>query len=622
MVVVGIASPVVVGVSSQLGPSAPGSVQALAFVSLMLAMAFVLFVPGYAAALVLIRREPLLSRRPALLFGVVLLVSSLLWWLVFWSWVLAPVVGASLAVIGYGWGVWSSARIGSQWCRRSVPLLALCVLPLASVLLPAGIVYSRGAMPVPIESMQRLLIPTADNAFPLEWSTRVAEDMDLGAPALGGWSLSERPPVQAAFSMPFELVRADRQLVSQVTGSLLAGVALVGIVLLFSMVGLRGRRLAVAALLVALTGFMSVFTMYVMSKLFPAAVILVVMAVIIESTGDRRTRGALAGSLAWVVMAGLVAMAVVAHPVGMASLPMVVLLWLFFRSPPPAWSFAIGCVAIASAFGALWVTYRLMMGAEEGPSIIRWHLAGVTDAADTRSVLTAIVDEYGRLGIGGWFTQRWGNVLAALGWERIGNGLSGRSRWPIWAFNLSTINPLWSGGLLLFVLPVVVVRWRSLPRILRVMAIAAVVNLAGWIVLAFGPPSAATITYQSPFAVLVVLAIVLAATAVLILPPWVGRSILGLQAIIWAWMLWVISARDACTTMCQPSTYPEWMVRSGNVLLPVMALSAVGVALLLGAIWLWSQSIGNAGVTWRLSCSGSKSVETLPETSSQLTEWR
>jgi hypothetical protein len=598
-------APAAMATLSSMQPSAPGVTQATQLLAISMAAAVALFVPGVGATLLLTATNRCRAPQPALACGLIVGVSGLAWWAVFWLWLASSEAGvvASAAVFLLGAGACALAPKGAWRAARSS--LAIMAITVAAFLVPAGMVFAGGGSSQPISTVARATLLTADNAYPAEWVRRVADDGDLRALTFGDYSLADRPPVQAAMSLPFEVVGADRELTSQVVGSLLQGLALVGSVLLLRIVGLKGVRLQVSTLLVTLTLFVSLNTLFVWPKLFPAGVVLIAAAVLIEASqrpkpGENdavqpgwapRWHFLAPNELVWVVSVGLVGMSIVTHPIGILSLPLFVVIWIRHRPTVPTRVTVCCCLAAFAAFAAVWAGYLITVDAGTS-ALARWHLAGTSHLTDARPVTTAIVDELRQLGPTGWLQQRWANVNTFVGWDNLAGSLSGTfftgGSIHRWATNLMFFAPLWSGGLLIFILPLLAA-WRRLPRPAVSLLLGSLSTIALWLTVQFGPPLAHAFTQHSPYAALLALALTTATAAVSLLPRWSWWALLVAQAAVWGQLLWYASRNVYCHTAC---SNPMTRIEVTTVLPPVAFLSIIGVAMLVALVWTSELDVG------------------------------
>lgn len=590
MVVVLCTAPVVLSWSSSLDSVSSGVLQGFRYVVTVSAAAVVLFSPGVAAALALVRFVPMAAVRMSLVAGAAVCASGAVWWIVFWVWMASGVVGqmltAAVLVVAGAVIVVLLARV-QQTARALMVVLAI---PIAAVLAPAGLFFAGGDLSQPLASIARVTMFTADNVFPLDWVVRVADDLDLRAPTLGGYSLADRPPLQAAVALPLDTFQASREVTGQAVGSLLQGLAITGAVLLLKTFGLRGGRLVVATLLVTLTFLVSAYTVFVWPKLFASALILIAMAVLFEARSvtpstssppqDRAQPYVNPETVAVVVVSGLVGLSLLAHPVGLLSAPMLLVVWLRTRMPRPSKKTVAVAATLALLLIGPWVIYLATYDA--GSSLVsRQQLAGVIDPDDSRSAPVAMVEEIVDLGVGGWLGQRGANLATFVGWDHSFGVYSSESftggSFSRQAVNAAVQVPLLSGGILALFVPLLLA-WRRLPRPVTSVAFGGGVSCVLWLLVQYGPPEARAVTHHAPLAALLGVAVAVAAATVLLVPRRVTWALVATQAGIWLWLIWYSVMNPHCGPSCE---VPSVRIRVESLSPALMALSMAGILMLI-----------------------------------------
>jgi hypothetical protein len=500
----------------------------------------------------------------------VIVFSGTCHWFLWWVWLLLPTLGQVTAVI-----IWVAVisiltlnpPLRSREEQQIIGLIALSGFLTIAFLSILGL---HGGMAVAPEISSASTYRTADNFFPLQWIERVDSRGDLKAPALN-WPLVERPPGQAAWMRPGHWIAANKQFAYEVLGAVLQSLAASAAALLLWVLGIRGRRFAAALVLFSSASFMFFNVVFVWPKLLPAALLVLAIAVLVESGRD-------CTPAAWIAISGALALSVMGHPGGLLAMPaLLVVMWRLDAWPRGKSSVMSALVAFGVII-APWAAYQIFF--DRGTSVLlKWHLAGFNDAADKRSFPQVLVDQYRALTFSEWITRRWQNFSGMFGIGTLTSG--GLSRIAELRPKLQTVglvNPMWVPGVLLFVSPLALLRSR-ISRDTRTITLSVVIGIGIWIVIQFGPPAAPTSTFNAPFGLFVLLSVSLAAIAAQIL----NRVVLGFLCLIQVGLLLAITipigAQDGCPElqMCLPHSYPIGTASSSRFLIP-LAISA-GLAL-------------------------------------------
>jgi hypothetical protein len=506
--------------------------------------------------------------------------SGTLFWVAWWAWVYRPPLGRAAAV-----ALWlavvlvlgASRTAGGRPSLRPT-LAALSLAPVLAVAFVAALGLHGGVAVAP-EIAQGSTFSTADNFFPKEWMDRVDHEDDLRAPALG-WPLVERPPAQAAWTLPAYTIASNKAFAYEVLSATLQAVAATAAVTLLAVLGLRSWRLVAAASLVWLAIFFMFNVVFVWPKLLPAALLVLVVATLLERD---------VSAPAWVGVGLAVSLSVVAHPGGLLAAPAIGVVAVLVRGWPRDRTALIVVAAAAALVLAPWIAYQTFY--DRGQSLLlKWHLAGFNDPSDPRSFLQVLRDQLRDLGVSGWFRNRWENLKYLFGPEvfapsRPKSWAEARQR----AINAGTVNPLWSGGVLLLTAPVLFLR-RRYSRETAIVNVAAAVGLLIWITVEWGPPASPASTNNGPYGLFLLFAIGLAAACGQVLPGYALAALCAIQAAVLVWVTAPLGAQNACslTQMCLPQSYPAGAVRAEQWLLP---LALVSVAALVAAAVIAKQYV-------------------------------
>lgn len=564
-----VLAPVVFFAATHLRIDSSSVWSGIALVIAAAAGSVLLFAPGIAVVVLVDRAVPIggAAARTTLCLA----AAGTLFWAVWWAWVYRPPLGRATAV-----ALWLAIVLVLGISRPARgPLLrptvaALSLAPLLAVAFVAALSL-HGGLAVAPEVAQGSTYSTADNFFPREWMDRVDREDDLRELALG-WPLVERPPQQAAWTLPAYSIASNEAFAYEVLSATLQAVAATAVVTLLAVLGLRSWRLVAAASLICLAGFLMFNVVFVWPKLLSAALLVLVVATLLERD---------VSAPAWAGIGLALGLSVVAHPSGLLAAPAIGIVAVSARTWPRDRIALLVAVGAGALVVAPWVAYQTFY--DPGDSLLlKWHLAGFNDPNDPRSFPQVLSDQYQALGVSGWLRNRWENVRYLFGpeivdpsWPHDWEHVRGR------VISAGKMTPLWSGGLLLLTAPALVLR-RRYARETGIVTIGAVVGLLIWIVVEWGPPASPASTHNGPYGIFLLFAIGLAAACGQVLP---GRALAVLCAIQAGLLVWVaasLGARNGCfrSQMCVPQTYPAGTVRSEQWLLP---LAVVAVGALLGA---------------------------------------
>jgi hypothetical protein len=373
-----------------------------------------------------------------------------------------------------------------------------------------------------------------DNIIPWLFAERIYKRQPLIPFCCGDWLSSDRPPLQAGiflFYWPLRLFGGEG-LNYQLVASGLQCSWIFGVWSVLSAVGASKRRIIQVLGLLVPSAFFLYNTIYTWPKLMAATFILFAMAIAITVFRERRplTRSeAILGAIC-------VALAIMAHPGSIFSLPIFGLV-LFVRRSLPLRHLAVA-VLILATFSIPWQLYQKYVD-PPGNRLLKMHIAGY-HGIDNRSFAQTLRDSYRAMPWKQIALYKWLNLRYLLGPRPFGG-------FSLKAFHLSRphINPvelerlritqreyIWSalGFLNLGWLAAIYVRKRRTneTRYALYLASAVGINFFVWSLLLFGPGQ--TITAISSYADVVLLATVLA-VFLTELPGWVPLVVMLLEAL-------------------------------------------------------------------------------------------
>jgi hypothetical protein len=498
--------------------------------------------------------------------------SGTMFWLLWWVWVLAPNAGRVVAV-----ALWISTTFVLTANRTGdirkglVPIaLVLSLAPLAAIA-AVGMLSIHGGIATTPDLAAATTYATADNMFPQQWIERVESRGDLRAPALG-WPMVDRPPAQAAWILPAYSIASNKAFGYEVLSATLSGIAATALAVLLYVMGLRGIRLTAALALCVLTVFMFFNIVFTMPKLLTGALFVLALAAVLAE-GRRMTPPI------WAAAGAALALSTVAHSGGLLALPALLVVMGARRSwPRDRWSI-FSFLGTGLAVMSPWLAYQIFYDRPVG-SLLKWHLAGITDPEDSRSLTRGLLDQYRALGVHGILRQRWGNAGIFVGSESLTAGNWSATTAKARMIYLGALAPLWSNGILVIAAPLFV-WWKRMPRNILLVTLAGITSLTTWMVIEFGPPSAVLTSVNGPFANYLILGTGLAAAAAAILPGRVLGAFVLIQVVVTVWVIpHPTSENDRCviSMMCMPRVGQVLPTTNNTLLIPIAiaAIAAVG----------------------------------------------
>lgn len=515
----GIAACVAVALGTRLSLSDPVS-QFLSVTLTLLGVGVLVALPG-VAVLALTR-----TGTPASRFGMLIVGSGAVALVDFWAWIWSPDIGRAFAIamltgsLGIVW--WRNPRVLLDEPELVRPLQAGVVV----ALLFTGLAYSAGGLggdhwlngsltgsTVLAVSYRYWLAP--DNTIPLIFAQHVFYHVPLTRPILGGgWQLSDRPPLQTAFTLTVFPLFGRQGFGYQFLGTVLQSTWVPALWILLRSRGFSERRVLVAVSATALTGAVFVNTVFVWPKMLAATCCLAALAILLEGGSL-----ALAGSLA--------AMAFLSH--GGIAFSLIALLPVAWKCRPHIRRIAATLASIA-AFWLPWFAFQHFID-PPGDRLLKWQLAGAV-APDHNSFLHDLVVQYAA---DPWrdVLNKLHNVQMLVGTPNLwhGAGFIGAARSAQVTSTILAAGPLLLGA----------VAWLYRRRVLKAAAPLVTfifVSLAAWVLLLFGNAPSETVFHQGSYAV-PVLGIALLALAGTYLPRPMALAVLG-GSVVWFVVAWVV----------------------------------------------------------------------------------
>ena len=333
----------------------------------------------------------------------------------------------SLLVTGYltFWIFWASAAAGRIFTIFLTPALVVVVVwlgvPRRSDLKKIGseflppfllwvtsslLIFSFGAMytagPTLTTTAESRFVPGGlpiDNEIPLILANALqSSHRPLPHPLYVVWDSSDRPPLQSGVYLSQEalLPGSDAQAVHyEVVGILLQGLWIFGIWGLLAAIRVRARLAALVLTAILSSGFVLVNTFFTWPKLFAAAY-LALLAAILLTPSFKRLRGS---GVAGVTAGALAGAALLGHE-GSALALLAFIVVMVIQRRKPSRRFVLGAVAVLVLTQGSWMVYQKVVD-PPGDQLARLQIADQVHLPGARgSLLTVTVDQYEKTPVG------------------------------------------------------------------------------------------------------------------------------------------------------------------------------------------------------------------------------
>ena len=341
-----------------------------------------------------------------------LLVTGYLTFWIFWSSaaagrIFAVVLTPALVVVVVWLGVPRRAdlkEIGAEFLRPLLLWVASSVLIFAFV----AMYPSSHTLTTTAESRFVPALPI-DNEVPLITANALqSSHRPLPHPLYGIWDSSDRPPLQAGVYLSQEalLPGSDTQAVHyEVVGILLQGLWIFGIWGLFAAVRARTRLAALALTAILFSGFALVNTFFTWPKLFAAAYLALLAAMLLTPNFKSLRSSALAGATA----GALAGAALLGHEGSLLALLAFVIVMAVQRRWPSR-RFVLGAAALLVITQGSWLVYQKVID-PPGDQLARLQIANqIVLPGERGSLLTVIVSEYEKTPFGSVVSDKVSNL--------------------------------------------------------------------------------------------------------------------------------------------------------------------------------------------------------------------
>ena len=315
-------------------------------------------------------------------FGV---ASMLAFWLTFLLPFFAMIVCAGFWIYG-AWCLYRTYnRFGSERPGDAAILLGMG----AAVILLVAFVPLGGQDPLTVAKTVWSHGLPPDNELPFIFA-RYLMAGDVPSPMVGDWLGSDRPPLQSGFYILTRIPFADPRVAYQISSTAAQMLILPASYALIRAFGGDRRAAILSAIIVGVSPITLIHGAYVWPKLLAAAFL--VSACAIHFSPEYKTiknspiAGALVGALS---VCGMLSHGAAAFTLlGFGLVALVALRWGSLKYT------ATAILVVLTMYGP-WVAYQKIVD-PPADRLMKWHLAGVIEYDDERSVLEAISDQYGQ----------------------------------------------------------------------------------------------------------------------------------------------------------------------------------------------------------------------------------
>jgi hypothetical protein len=342
--------------------------------------------------------------------------------LAFVFYVMSPSVGRIAIVIAYTLTAWGGVVLWIRLNPQTTPALRSWIIPAglaisaAAFSLGLGFLHGGSGKPLVTAATRYNWQLPSDNALPWLFARQLlSTHRPLPHYLVPGWLSSDRPPLQTGVYLLVRTVLpvADSDaLLYQVVGTLLQCLWAPALWCLLRATGVSRRAIACGLSVVMLSGFGIVNSFFTWPKLFPAA-FLVLLAAVVLTDGWETERNRVATGTACGLAMGL---ALLGHEgSALAGLPLVALVLI----NPRRWTrLQVGLLAFGTVvvLVAPWMLYQRYYD-PPGNDLAKEQLAGQTKWNPNQGLVSAVADSYSHLDLSQVIHYKWENVAKPLSGE-------------------------------------------------------------------------------------------------------------------------------------------------------------------------------------------------------------
>jgi hypothetical protein len=327
-------------------------------------------------------------------------------YLSFWFYFLNHRLGLLFSVIALLIGLIANIWIYRERSFATILVSNRLIFPVTSYVLLILVVgfypfFDLGSTYV-IASERWLKLPF-DNWLPKYFAEQIWEGRVL-KPMAGDWLSSDRPPLQTGIYLLFMPLESGG-VIYQVVSSTIQ--ALILIPVFFFVRGLRTSIVPYAMVTLGMTSFLAVHVLFVWTKLFSAAYVLLLYLLIIPANRQSLSRSQLA-----LLMGVVTALAMLCHGGAIFGLAAVGVVYVI-RYRTSALGVCLRSIPFFLFIYGPWLFYQRVLD-PPGDRLLKWHLAGMIEI-NSLSMLDAMTVAYGKVSREAWLTGRWANLKMIMG---------------------------------------------------------------------------------------------------------------------------------------------------------------------------------------------------------------
>jgi len=374
----------------------------LQFIGFLLSCICITLAPGTAISAWLAK-----SNSNTILPLTLLLTTGVIGWIQFWAWFINPSAGYifNLAIVTVS--VFSLlAKPATLLSNRLWRPLLVFVLITATY---ATIAVDHGGANEGAKVIEKRYWLTPDNMIPKLFADRLLiEKSSLLSEFQGDWQSSDRPPLETGIILSgYSLVKPKVRTFAYLSLGIISNCLWIfALWPLLRILKIPEKNVSLIIVTTACTGAVFVNSVYAWPKMLAGAMLLGAMAfVLLKKFNNYNLSLAAAGVMA--------ALSMLSHGAALFGLLGFSIYLLITRTTPKPFT-TLTCITTAILIYSPWVAYQKLYD-PPGDRLLKWQLAGVITRQDNLSPMTAILDEYAKIGWTKAITNKISNIRLFIG---------------------------------------------------------------------------------------------------------------------------------------------------------------------------------------------------------------
>ncbi|QJI44967.1 hypothetical protein HKK52_29735 [Pseudomonas sp. ADAK2] len=374
----------------------------LEFIGLLLSCICITLAPGIAISAWLTK-----SNSNTILPLTILLTTGVLGWIQFWAWFINPATGYifNLTIL--------TACIFSLLARPITLLSNRLWRPLLVFVLVtttyATIVVDHGAVNEGAQLTQKRYWLTPDNMIPKLFADHLLKDRsELLSDFQGDWQSSDRPPLETGIILSaYGLVKPEVRTFAYLCLGIISNCLWIfALWPLLRVLKIPQKNISLIVLTIACVGAVFVNSVFAWPKMLAGAMLLGAMSFVILKKYRKVNLSLTAAGI-------MAALSMLSHGAALFGLLGFSIYLLITRTTPKPFTSLI-CVVTAILIYSPWVAYQKLYD-PPGDRLLKWQLAGIIIRQDTLPPLTAILDEYAKIGWQKTISNKVSNIRLFIG---------------------------------------------------------------------------------------------------------------------------------------------------------------------------------------------------------------